>query len=314
VPLVFGLFGRFRPPHALAARCGIVVRRRIHFPGRPFARSRSGERCQGFSPLQPRCRSFVRHDPACWRAQRLRTPCAHRLGERTKRQRLGRVIVAPRPDSIASWQSSLVHGARALHLSRTCLALTKAQDPTRLPRIRFWGPIKSQTCLADSSPRGLRRPCDLCLPGAPFCGGQGPPAPFRATGLLHRSTLRLARPHGQPSVAAPRCFEFVSTTDVSRHEHPCRNITLGDCRRAPWENPPTFDFQIACWTADALGARESSGDAGPPCGHPASNSFALDGATPASGRSAATLARLARGGGEAPQLCRLAVASPSRTL
>jgi hypothetical protein len=61
-------------------------------------------------------------------------------------------------------------------------------------------------------------------------------------------------------------------------------------------NPPTFDFQIACWSADALGARDSSGDAGPPCGHPASNSFALDGATPASGRSAATLVRLARGG------------------
>jgi hypothetical protein len=230
------------------------------------------------------------------RTQRLRTPCAHRLGERTKRQRLGRVIVAPRPDSIASWQSSLVHRARAPHLSRTCLALTKAQDPTRLPRIRFWGPITSQTCWADSSPRGLRRPFDLCLPGAPFCGGQRPPAPFRATGLLNRSTLRLVRPHGQPSDTAPRCFESVSTTDVSRHEHPCRNITSGDCRRAPWENPPTFGFQIACWTADALGARDSSGDAGPPCGHPASNSFALDGAMPASGRSATTLVRLARGG------------------
>jgi len=235
MPLVFGLFGRFRPPPALTARCGIVVRRRIHFPGRPFAWSRSGERCQGFSPLQPRCRFSVQHDSAGWRGQRLRTPCADRLGEQTKRQRLGHVIVAPRPDSIASWQSSLVHRARAPHLSRTCLALTKAQDPTRLPRIRFLGPITSQTCLADSSPRGLRRPFDLCLPGAPFCGGQRPPAPFRATGLLNRSTLRLVRPHGQPSDTAPRCFESVSTTDVSRHEHPCRNITLGDCRRAPWE-------------------------------------------------------------------------------
>jgi hypothetical protein len=97
------------------------------------------------------------------------------------------------------------------------------------------GPDHESTCLADSSPRGLRRPFDLCLPGAPFCGGQRPPAPFRATGLLNRSTLRLVRPHGQPSDTAPRCFESVSTTDVSRHEHPCRNITLGDCRRAPWE-------------------------------------------------------------------------------
>jgi hypothetical protein len=144
VPLVFGLFGRLRPPPALAARCGIVVRRRIHFPGRPFAWSRSGERCQGFSPLQPRCRFSVQHDSAGWRTQQLRTPCAHRLGEHTKRQRLGHVIVAPRSDSIASWQSSLVHRARAPHPSRTGLALTKAQDPTRLPRIRFLGPITNQ--------------------------------------------------------------------------------------------------------------------------------------------------------------------------
>jgi len=99
----------------------------------------------------------------------------------------------------------------------------------------IFGPDHESTCLADPSPRGLRRPFDLCLPGAPFCGGQRPPAPFRATGLLHRSTLRLVRPHGQPSDTAPRCLESVSTTDVSRHEHPCRNITLGDCRRAPWE-------------------------------------------------------------------------------
>jgi hypothetical protein len=39
------------------------------------------------------------------RSQRLRTPCADRLGERTKRQRLGRVIVTPRLASNASWQS-----------------------------------------------------------------------------------------------------------------------------------------------------------------------------------------------------------------
>jgi hypothetical protein len=144
VPLVCGLFDRFRPPPALAARCGIVVRRRIHVPGRPFARSRSGERCQGFSPLQPRCRFSVRHDSTGLRTQRSRTPCAHRLGERTKRQRLGRVIVAPRPDPNASWQSRLVRSARAPRPSRACLALTKAQDPTRLPRIRFSGPITNQ--------------------------------------------------------------------------------------------------------------------------------------------------------------------------
>src|SRR5262249_20862440 len=62
-PIVAGLFSRFRPPHALAAPCGIIVRRRLLSAGRSFARSLSEDRCQGFSPLQPKHRSFVRHEP-----------------------------------------------------------------------------------------------------------------------------------------------------------------------------------------------------------------------------------------------------------
>jgi hypothetical protein len=51
-----------------------------------------GERCQGFSPLQPRLCSFVRLDLALQREQRPLAPCAHRLGEPTKTQNLGRAM------------------------------------------------------------------------------------------------------------------------------------------------------------------------------------------------------------------------------
>jgi hypothetical protein len=90
---------------------------------------------------------------------------------------------------------------------------------------------------------------------------------------------------------------------------------LETLRRAPWETRRRSTSRPPVGARALMGACSSSGDAGPPCGHPASSSFALDGATPASGRSAATfLVALARGGFEAPPLCRLAGAPPNRTL
>jgi hypothetical protein len=59
-------------------------------------------------------------------------------------------------------------------------------------------------------------------------------------GLCH-----LVEPCGPSSVTAPRCLESVSTTDVSRHEHPCRDTTFGDCPPSAVGNPPTFDLEIA---------------------------------------------------------------------
>src|SRR5262249_37093105 len=52
--------------------------------------------------------------------------------------------------------------------------------------------------------------------------------PVRARYLLRRSTSRPRDALRRSSVAAPRCFETASTTDVSRHEHPCRDTTFGD--------------------------------------------------------------------------------------
>jgi hypothetical protein len=103
------------------------------------------------------------------------------------------------------------------------------------------------------------------------------------------------RPCGFPRGWRQSASRSVSTTDVSRHEHPSKpNLRRLSAerrgktrRRSPSRSTSDPRFRIA------------EEDAGPPRGHPTSDSRALDGAPPASGLSTATLVRaFARGGGE----------------
>jgi hypothetical protein len=89
------------------------------------------------------------------------------------------------------------------------------------------------------SPRGLRRPFDRRVPGAPFCGGDDQRSrpdrwPHPSLDSAARKALR------RSSRAAPRCLESASTTDVSRHEHPRQTSPLETARRNTVGNPPTF--------------------------------------------------------------------------
>jgi len=59
--------------------------------------------------------------------------------------------------------------------------------------------------------------------------------------------------------------------------------SLETSRRAPWENPPAFAFEIRL---EQGACPLFGGDAGPPRGHPASSGSVLDGTSPASGREA----------------------------
>jgi hypothetical protein len=54
-----------------------------------------------------------------------------------------------------------------------------------------------------------------------------------------REALRLSLDTGS------RCFEIASTTDVSRHEHPCVDTTFRDCPPSAVGNPPAFDLETA---------------------------------------------------------------------
>ena len=108
--------------------------------------------------------------------------------------------------------------------------------------------------------------------------------PVRASCLFRRWTSSPREALRRSSGPASRCLESASTTDVSRHEHPSRRH-LWRPGSAPWDNPPTSTFRSPlerCF-------HRASGDAGPPRGHPASSSRALDGAPQASGRSTGTI-------------------------
>lgn len=109
--------------------------------------------------------------------------------------------------------------------------------------------------------------------------------PVRVSDLLRRSTACPRRASRPSSSTSPRCleFRFYNRRFVSRalvETSPSETVC-----RASWENPPIFGLtdRPCSWRF-----RRSEDDAGPPCGHPASNGCALDGVLPASGRSTVT--------------------------
>lgn len=189
--------------------------------------------------MQPRDHSFVRHETrgaahaAGIGARRPRTPCADRLGERTKRQHLGRVNVALRTDSTASWAVLPVSQSPDPPPPRAGLALTTTLDPTRLPRIRLWGSIMRSTGMLNPSPRGLLQPCGTrcetlrfrLLPAlAPFLRRRRSKVPVRDTDLVHRWALPprgALRPFLGHSAKMPRIRfynrRFASRAPMSRH-------------------------------------------------------------------------------------------------
>jgi len=169
-------------------------------------------------------------------------------------------------------------------LPRTGLALAKPGTPRA-----FHGLEKARSQADEIEGHhdqvGSQRSFDLLRARSTLARRERPRTP---SGPSVFSFALMSRPRGalrHSLVAASRCLETASTTDVSRHEHPRRNTTFGDCPPRAVGNPPALDLETATGTRRC---RRSFGDgAGPPRGHPASNSPVLDGTAPASGRSAA---------------------------
>jgi len=100
--------------------------------------------------------------------------------------------------------------------------VSRDPDPTRLPRIRS-GLVHRPTKFAGHHSRGARTgpsPAARSLnPTAPFCEENDQrPRPGRLPSPSLDSSPRFAL--RRPSNRLPRCLDFASTTDVSRHEHP----------------------------------------------------------------------------------------------
>jgi len=120
----------------------------------------------------------------------------------------------------------------------------------------------------------------------------GPPI-FTSLDVAPRIALR------RSSVAAAKMPRIRFYNRRSRHEHPSETPLSETARRAPWETrrrstsrpPSAWGFRLL-----------ASSGAGPPCGHPTSDSFALDGASPASGSSTTSFFR----GSELPYVARAA--------
>jgi hypothetical protein len=143
--------------------------------------------------------------------------------------------------------------------------------------------------------------------GTPFCeanGGRPRPGP---------ATFTVARRCGSSHLAA-RLARIVKMPRIrfynrrSRNEHPQQHH-LWRPRRLPWVKPPATSSRIL---RTRRFRRTFVKDAGPPCGHPASNGRAFDGARPASDRSATATALSRDRGGEMPQLYRLTTNLPRR--
>lgn len=103
------------------------------------------------------------------------------------------------------------------------------------------------------------------------------------------------RPCGFPRDRCQDASNSVSTTDVSRHEHPSKHNLR---RLAAERRGKTRRRSPSRSSSDGRFRLFAEEDAGPPCGHPASDSRALDGALPASGRIDCHHHAGARGGEE----------------
>ena len=212
----------------------------------------------------------MQHDSAVvLRTQRLPTPCAHRLGERTKRRRLGRVTVTPRSDSIASWAvepvsqsldpTSLVNGFSAHESSGPHAPFTNStfgldngrvcyrRSVTEGPALAF-RPLPARSTLVAPENDRLPRSGRLAFSHARL----------RASFGLAASP-RSRRQDASNSLLQPT-FRATSTHD----KHHLRRLPIEHCGKpASVRSRDRLLDRARSWRS-----RFSSGDAGPPCGHP----------------------------------------------
>ena len=244
MPRVFGLFDRFRPPHALAA-FRVASSFAVGFSSRG-GRSRGllpGERCQGFSPLQPRHRSFVRHGPAFADAavtDSLR-PSAGGADERgcASGARCHPAIRSGDPLVATPASQSLdpaIHGAGLTllgsesHAPSTDSTFGLDRGPTYSPDTLTEGPAPAFRPLPARSTLAARR----TITGPVRVGG----LPL-SLDVAPRTALRRFLGRERQDASNP----FLQPTFTSRA--PVGNTSFGDCPPSAVGNPPTFDLETA---------------------------------------------------------------------
>jgi hypothetical protein len=79
-------------------------------------------------------------------------------------------------------------------------------------------------------------------PEHPFRAGERSMTSSRSAAFSFARRRILAGPCGLPRTRRQDASNSVSTTDVTRHEHPSKHPLWRPLAGAPWENPPAFDF------------------------------------------------------------------------
>jgi hypothetical protein len=173
--------------HTRVARCGIFRSPSAFLvPGRPFARPLAEQKCQGFSPLQPRHRLFVRHAVAVRRRGGRELPAPIGWGSERRGNAAGACChPAVRPGSLLCCRA--LPQSLGLAFQRAGLALTGIETPRAFHGFNQQlgtnrrGSIEGQR-LAGAAIEGSHRPFVLCAPSH-LCAKRMTTGPVRAIRL-----------------------------------------------------------------------------------------------------------------------------------
>jgi hypothetical protein len=214
------------------------------------------------------------------RSRRPRTPCAHRLGERTRSRALGRVMSSGCLTREPPGLPCLSHQTRGLCLRA---GLAPAHVSLHAPSTGSMSSIMGQTVLPDTITEGHARASRPSHTQAPLLLRRTNDDLVQVSGLLRRSTSSPRWASRLASNPSPRCLEhrFYNRRFASRA--PAETPSSETLRRTAVGKPAGVRLRGS--RSGQRRCRPTENDAGPPRGHPASNGLALDGALPASGRS-----------------------------
>lgn len=218
-------------------------------------------------------------------SQGLQTPCAHRLGERTKRRRLGRANVASGGRPADSCSAGFAVPGPGPRNPPTGVSVRWLAIPRAFRGLDF-GSIMRPTCSAGRHHRGARAPsCDDVRSLAPFREENNQRPRLGPVTFTHRCDSRPRRASRPFLERAPRRLESTSTTNITFRAL-ASNTLSGVSLPGAVGNPPASSFEAAL--SAVMSPSRSQGGAAPTCADPASGSSTLDGVAPASGRKVVT--------------------------
>jgi hypothetical protein len=199
--------------------------------------------------FRPRSRDT---DPSCGMEtamplRRPRAPCAHRLGERTKRHCLGRMLSSRCLTRQPPGLSCLGRETRDVDL-RAGLALANVSLHAPSTDSTF-GSAVGQTCSPDTTAKGHASALRPSRTRSTLAARRMTDDPVRVSDLLRRSTPCPRKASRPPSFTSPRCLELRFYNQRFSSRALAETSPSETACRGPWENPPVSTLQIALITA-----------------------------------------------------------------